>query len=103
MKMVASSCLPFMPSYIISSPLEWNLCFVNNSPKTPNLFSRFKNAVQSPKVPSCAHPLPIMASIICPKVIREGSACGFIIISGRIPFLVNGMFASGITIPIVPF
>ncbi len=39
----------------------------------------------------------------CPIVILDGSACGFIIISGRTPSSVNGMSSSGITRPTVPF
>ena len=36
-------------------------------------------------------------------VILDGRACGFTIMSGRIPSSVKGIFASGITRPIVPF
>ena len=54
-------------------------------------------------LPLSTHTLPIITSKICPKVIRLGNACGFIIISGTIPFLVKGISSAGNTIPIVPF
>ena len=44
-----------------------------------------------------------MHSTKCPIVIRDGIACGFIIISGRMPSLVYGIFSSGIIKPNTPF
>ena len=49
------------------------------------------------------HTLPKSDSIICPIVIRDGIACGFMIRSGRRPSAVNGIFSSGMISPIVPF
>lgn len=42
-------------------------------------------------------------SIKWPMVIHEGIACGFIIKSGVIPSMLNGMFSYQYTIPHVPF
>ena len=61
------------------------------------------NTLASPRTPSIQHSFAKIHSTKCPIVIREGMACGFIIISGRMPSFVYGIFSSGITIPITPF
>ena len=63
----------------------------------------FLKAVQSPNPPIIEHALPNKLSTNCPIVIRDGIACGLIMISGRIPSSVNGILSSGINKPIVPF
>ena len=72
-------------------------------PKSFVLGPLFINAVQSPYPPKKLHAFPINVSMSCPMVILDGNACGFTIISGRIPSSVKGMFSSGIISPIVPF
>ena len=57
----------------------------------------------SAKVPISQHAFPIIVSNNWPIVIRLGSACGFIIMSGIMPSDVNGMFFSSIANPKVPF
>ena len=47
--------------------------------------------------------LPAMLSISIPIVIRDGMACGLIIISGFKPSSVYGISCSGMILPIVPF
>jgi len=38
-----------------------------------------------------------------PIVMREGNACGLMMMSGTIPFSVNGMFTDGHKYPKTPF
>ena len=87
----------------MSFPLEWNPAFVSISPNTPILEPSLLNAVQSPNAPYCAQAFPVIHSTNCPIVIRDGSACGLIIISGLRPSRVNGISCSGTTKPMVPF
>ena len=61
------------------------------------------NAVQSVNPPYIEDAFPTIHSTKCPIVIRDGIACGLIIISGRTPSRVNGISLSGITSPTVPF
>ena len=103
MKISLSICSPVIPLYKMSFPLEWYPCFVNSSPNTPIFCPLLTKAVQSPKPPLITHALPISVSISCPMVIRDGIACGLIIISGFNPSFVKGISASGITSPTVPF
>ena len=72
-------------------------------PKNADLSPLFIKAVQSPNPPKIEHAFPITVSTNCPMVIRDGMACGLIMISGRIPSSVKGMSSSGITNPTVPF
>ena len=59
-------------------------------------------------VPSPIHPFntaafPNNCSKFCAIVIRDGIACGFIIISGTIPDSVRGISCPRNNAPIVPF
>ena len=65
--------------------------------------SRLPKLVPSPNNPNSNNTLPSSVSFNCPIVIRDGIACGLIIISGRRPSFVNGMSHSGIILPTVPF
>ena len=38
-----------------------------------------------------------------PMVIREGNACGLMMMSGVIPLSVNGMFSCGYSVDMTPF
>ena len=60
-------------------------------------------AVQSPNPPYIKQAFPIKASTSWPIVIRDGIACGLMIISGRMPSLLNGISDSGTSKPTVPF
>ena len=94
---------PVIPLYKTSLPDECRPAFDKIRPNDANWLSSDVNAVQSPCAPLTKHALPIIHSTSCPIVIRVGSACGLIMRSGRNPLRVNGISASLITIPIVPF
>ena len=103
MKISVSNWTPVVPLYNNWFPEEWNPWRFNNSPNFLCLGPLFTKAVQSPKPPYIAHAFPVTVSTNWPIVIRLGKAWGFIIISGLIPSCVNGMSASGIILPTVPF
>lgn len=53
--------------------------------------------------PPAAMPFPRAASNSWPGVCREGKACGFITISGTIPWMVKGKFSWDSKNPRTPF
>ena len=59
--------------------------------------------VPSPNNPSSSSTIPKRVSLSWPIVMREGIACGLIIISGLLPSSPKGISRSGKTMPIVPF
>ncbi len=61
------------------------------------------NGEASPVVPLKAHALDSSASMSWPMVMRDGMACGFMMMEGMIPEDVNGMSSSRYIMPIVPF
>ncbi|MBA7552935.1 hypothetical protein ES705_45514 [subsurface metagenome] len=60
-------------------------------------------AVASPNFPLTHAILPLIPSNNCPKVIREGIACGLTIISGITPDEVNGISDCSTINPRTPF
>ena len=83
--MDVSNASPDSPLYISSLPDE---AYPNDARTCPNFLAfspLFAKAVQSAKPPRLVHAFPMRVSTSCPIVIRLGKACGFIIISGRIP------------------
>lgn len=61
------------------------------------------NGVASPSIPSKLAVLLIKHSIKCPIVIREGIACGLMMMSGTIPSYEKGISSYVYVIPTVPF
>ena len=96
-------CSPVCPLYKISFALELKPARVNSLPNIECFDPVLLNAVHSPKAPYSQHALPITVSNSCPIVIRLGSACGLMIISGRMPSALNGISSSSIMSPMVPF
>ena len=56
-------------------------------------------AVPSPIRPSSTPAFAAMSSIILPTVMREGKPCGFMMMSGEMPWSVNGMSSCDGSIP----
>ena len=101
--MSAWICSPVIPLYNNWFPLELYPFCVNIFPNCSCFDPLLTNAVQSPYPPVFTQALPINVSTNWPIVILDGNACGFTIISGRMPSSVKGIFSSGITNPTVPF
>ena len=101
--MAALICSPVAPLYITSFPYFSN----PRSSKIPPMSScgepSFINEVPSPMHPVSAAVFPKSCSKFCAIVIRDGIACGFIIISGTIPDSVRGMSWPLNKAPMVPF
>ena len=80
-------CSPVIPLYITWLPDEWNP-FCTNALPNASVFAPFMvKAVQSPNPPSMVTALPITDSNNCPMVMRDGTACGLMMISGTVPSL----------------
>ena len=61
------------------------------------------NAVPSPRLPVSEASLASSASFMCPIVMRDGTACGFMIRSGVMPSRVHGMSCCWYFMPHTPF
>ena len=94
---------PYIPEYMISFPYFSNPCFSREDRISSSGSSSSRNEVASKTPPSIAATFAPSVSRSCPMVIRDGIACGLIIISGVIPDAVRGISTSSINIPMVPF
>ena len=102
MKIDVSICRPVYPLYIISFPYG-SIPYLSRKMVARSSTVVSLKGEPSPRQPVMHPTFESRVSMSCAIVMRDGIACGLIIISGTIPDAVWGMSSGFKIMPIVPF